>query len=218
MRSSPSTAPSLPTFCDAPLRTPATQTVHPIFHATHTLHPMFHASTRRWSACASPRTAPSLTALHALLHAPTHPWPYIQSSPQVERVRFSKDGSQLQLTAVDGRRALVVLPNDPELVDILARNGVDISGAWQSAFCVDCQPLPCSSAWVLEPFCTHRPPCSAPLNRSAHPPPGLTLTLSVQCPRASSRATLWRCWATCCSPSSPLPACSCSSAVPATAR
>jgi cell division protease FtsH len=46
----------------------------------------------------------------------------------VERVRFSKDGTQLQLTAVDGRRALVVLPNDPELVDILARNGVDISG------------------------------------------------------------------------------------------
>ena len=33
----------------------------------------------------------------------------------------------MQLTAVDGRRALVVLPNDPELVDILARNGVDIS-------------------------------------------------------------------------------------------
>lgn len=33
----------------------------------------------------------------------------------------------MQLTAVDGRRALVVLPNDPELVDILAKNGVDIS-------------------------------------------------------------------------------------------
>lgn len=46
---------------------------------------------------------------------------------KVERVRFSKDGSQLQLTAVDGRRALVVLPNDPELVDILAKNSVDIS-------------------------------------------------------------------------------------------
>jgi len=46
---------------------------------------------------------------------------------KVERVRFSKDGSQLQLTAVDGRRANVVLPNDPELVDILASNGVDIS-------------------------------------------------------------------------------------------
>lgn len=46
---------------------------------------------------------------------------------KVERVRFSKDGSQLQLTAVDGRRALVILPNDPDLVDILAKNGVDIS-------------------------------------------------------------------------------------------
>lgn len=46
---------------------------------------------------------------------------------KVERVRFSKDGSQLQLTAVDSRRATVVLPNDPYLVDILARNGVDIS-------------------------------------------------------------------------------------------
>lgn len=46
---------------------------------------------------------------------------------KVERVRFSKDGSQLQLTAVDGRRAAVTLPNDPELVDILAKNGVDIS-------------------------------------------------------------------------------------------
>ena len=46
---------------------------------------------------------------------------------KVERVRFSKDGSQLQLTAVDGRRASVTLPNDPELVDILAKNGVDIS-------------------------------------------------------------------------------------------
>eukprot|EP00191_Tetraselmis_sp_GSL018_P016922 CAMPEP_0177592656 /NCGR_PEP_ID=MMETSP0419_2-20121207/8681_1 /TAXON_ID=582737 /ORGANISM="Tetraselmis sp., Strain GSL018" /LENGTH=705 /DNA_ID=CAMNT_0019083547 /DNA_START=94 /DNA_END=2211 /DNA_ORIENTATION=+ len=46
---------------------------------------------------------------------------------RVERVRFSKDGSQLQLTAVDGRRAQVVLPNDPELVDTLAKNGVDIS-------------------------------------------------------------------------------------------
>lgn len=48
-------------------------------------------------------------------------------SGKVERVRFSKDGSQLQLTAVDGRRAAVTLPNDPDLVDTLARNGVDIS-------------------------------------------------------------------------------------------
>ena len=33
----------------------------------------------------------------------------------------------VQLTAVDGRRALVILPNDPDLVDILASNNVDIS-------------------------------------------------------------------------------------------
>eukprot|EP00210_Caulerpa_lentillifera_P001405 g1350.t1 len=48
---------------------------------------------------------------------------------KIERVRFAKDGSQLQLTAIDGRRALVTLPNDPELVDTLAKNGVDISVA-----------------------------------------------------------------------------------------
>ena len=60
---------------------------------------------------------------------------------KVERVRFSKDGTQLQLTAVDGRRALVVLPNDPELVDILAKNGVDISvseGAQQVCWLCGC--------------------------------------------------------------------------------
>jgi len=46
---------------------------------------------------------------------------------KVERVRFAKDGTQLQLTATDGRRAMVILPNDSDLVDILAKNGVDIS-------------------------------------------------------------------------------------------
>ncbi|CAD6338213.1 unnamed protein product [Miscanthus lutarioriparius] len=46
---------------------------------------------------------------------------------KVERVRFTKDGGLLQLTAVDGRRATVVVPNDPDLIDILATNGVDIS-------------------------------------------------------------------------------------------
>ncbi|KAH7669145.1 Peptidase FtsH protein [Dioscorea alata] len=48
---------------------------------------------------------------------------------KVERVRFSKDGGVLQLTAVDGRRASVIVPNDPDLIDILAMNGVDISVA-----------------------------------------------------------------------------------------
>lgn len=46
---------------------------------------------------------------------------------KVERVRFAKDGTSLQLTAIDGKRANVTLPNDPDLVDILAMNGVDIS-------------------------------------------------------------------------------------------
>ena len=46
---------------------------------------------------------------------------------KIERVRFSKDGAALQLTASDGRRAIVILPNDPDLVDVLAKNGVDIS-------------------------------------------------------------------------------------------
>ncbi len=40
---------------------------------------------------------------------------------KVERVRFAKDGTQLQLTAIDGRRAAVVIPADPLLVDLLAK-------------------------------------------------------------------------------------------------
>ncbi|RLM86999.1 hypothetical protein C2845_PM04G06770 [Panicum miliaceum] len=40
---------------------------------------------------------------------------------------MSKDGGLLQLTAVDGRRATVVVPNKLDLIDILATNNVDIS-------------------------------------------------------------------------------------------
>jgi cell division protease FtsH len=80
----------------------------------------------------APLTAPDVkTSVSSGLPEGTQ-WRYSEflnsvENGKVERVRFSKDGSQLQLTAVDGRRASVVLPNDPELVDILARNGVDIS-------------------------------------------------------------------------------------------
>jgi len=79
------------------------------------------------SSLSAPATAASTSSLPE-----GNQWRYSEfvravQSGQVERVRFSKDGSQLQLTAVDGRRANVVLPNDPELVDILAKNGVDIS-------------------------------------------------------------------------------------------
>jgi len=46
----------------------------------------------------------------------------------VERVHFSKDGGLLQLTAVDVRRTtVVVVPNDLDLINVLATNGVDIS-------------------------------------------------------------------------------------------
>jgi hypothetical protein len=37
-----------------------------------------------------------------------------------EPVRFSKDGDLLQLAAVDGCHTTVVVPNDPDLIDILA--------------------------------------------------------------------------------------------------
>ena len=95
---------------------------------------------------------------------------------QVERVRFSKDGSQLQLTAVDGRRALVVLPNDPELVDILARNGVDISGEL-----VANAPFPAS-------FCLAACSCTAALAGA-----GITwcMVAGDACELASMPAWLW---------------------------
>jgi cell division protease FtsH len=82
---------------------------------------------------ASPGAAPSVYAGGEGYQLPEgSQWRYSEfidavQRGKVERVRFSKDGTQLQLTAVDGRRAVVVLPNDPELVDILAKNGVDIS-------------------------------------------------------------------------------------------
>lgn len=81
-------------------------------------------------ASSAPLAAPEVRAEYTLPEG--NQWRYSEfinavEAGKVERVRFSKDGSQLQLTAVDGRRATVVLPNDPDLVDILAKNGVDIS-------------------------------------------------------------------------------------------
>ncbi|CAD7699535.1 unnamed protein product [Ostreobium quekettii] len=86
------------------------------------------------------RTAGSLRTFEAPSPGPDYKlpegnqWRYSEfvgavQAGKVERVRFSKDGTALQATAVDGRRATVVLPNDPDLVDILAKNGVDISVA-----------------------------------------------------------------------------------------
>jgi cell division protease FtsH len=78
----------------------------------------------------APLVAPDIKTEYVLPETPQ--WRYSEfisavENGKVERVRFSKDGTQLQLTAVNGRRATVVLPNDSELVDILAKNGVDIS-------------------------------------------------------------------------------------------
>jgi cell division protease FtsH len=59
-------------------------------------------------------------------------WKYSQfiqeiENQQVERVNLSADRSKAIATARDGNRYLVNLPNDPQLIDILANNGVDIA-------------------------------------------------------------------------------------------
>jgi cell division protease FtsH len=64
-------------------------------------------------------------------------WKYSQfidevQTNKVERVNLSADRSQAIATARDGQRYLVNLPNDPELIDILSENKVDISVLPQS--------------------------------------------------------------------------------------
>lgn len=64
-------------------------------------------------------------------------WKYSQfidevQTNRVERVQLSADRSQAIATARDGQRFLVNLPNDPQLVDILSDNQVDISVVPQS--------------------------------------------------------------------------------------
>jgi cell division protease FtsH len=59
-------------------------------------------------------------------------WKYSQfiqevESQKVERVNLSADRSKAIATARDGNRYLINLPNDPQLIDILADNKVDIS-------------------------------------------------------------------------------------------
>lgn len=59
-------------------------------------------------------------------------WKYSQfinevQQNQVERVNLSGDRSKAIATAKDGERYLINLPDDPQLIDILAENKVDIS-------------------------------------------------------------------------------------------
>ncbi|ATS18841.1 cell division protein FtsH [Parathermosynechococcus lividus PCC 6715] len=64
-------------------------------------------------------------------------WAYSQliqevENKQVSKISISPDRAQAQAITQDGTRVLVNLPNDPELLDILARNNVDISVLPQS--------------------------------------------------------------------------------------
>jgi cell division protease FtsH len=51
---------------------------------------------------------------------------------RVERVSLSSDRTRALVTPLDGEKKVVNLPNDPELIDILAKNNVDIAVLPQS--------------------------------------------------------------------------------------
>ncbi len=51
---------------------------------------------------------------------------------KVERVSVSADRTKAQVTAEDGTKVMVNLPNDPDLINILSQNNVDISVMPQS--------------------------------------------------------------------------------------
>ena len=70
---------------------------------------------------------PALLCAHSLRGPLTSLARACPPPPPCPAALLPQDGSSLQLTAIDGRRAAVTLPNDPELVDIRARAGVDIS-------------------------------------------------------------------------------------------
>jgi len=85
------------------------------------------------------------TALFDQQPQPTQTWPYSQlidevESQRVERVNLSADRTRALVTAENGDKILVNLPNDPDLLNILTNNNVDISvlppsddGAWVRA-------------------------------------------------------------------------------------
>jgi cell division protease FtsH len=64
-------------------------------------------------------------------------WKYSQFIQEVEgkrvdKINISSDRSKALVTAQDGNKVLVNLPNDPELINILTKNNVDISVLPQS--------------------------------------------------------------------------------------
>ncbi len=59
-------------------------------------------------------------------------WKYSQfiqevESKRVDKINISSDRSKALVTAQDGNKVIVNLPNDPELINILTKNNVDIS-------------------------------------------------------------------------------------------
>ena len=64
-------------------------------------------------------------------------WKYSQFIQEVEgnrvdKINISSDRSKALVTAQDGNKVIVNLPNDPELINILTKNNVDISDLPQS--------------------------------------------------------------------------------------
>ncbi|MCU0547312.1 MAG: ATP-dependent zinc metalloprotease FtsH3 [Oscillatoriaceae cyanobacterium Prado104] len=64
-------------------------------------------------------------------------WKYSQfiqevENKRVDKINISSDRSKALVTAQDGSKVIVNLPNDPELIDILTKNNVDISVLPQS--------------------------------------------------------------------------------------
>ncbi|MEG3897768.1 MULTISPECIES: ATP-dependent zinc metalloprotease FtsH3 [unclassified Microcoleus] len=64
-------------------------------------------------------------------------WKYSQfiqevESKRVDKINISSDRSKALVTAQDGNKVIVNLPNDPELINILTKNNVDISVLPQS--------------------------------------------------------------------------------------
>ena len=72
------------------------------------------------------------TALFDQQPQPRETWRYSQlieevESQRVERVNLSADRTKALVTSENGEKILVNLPNDPDLLNILTRNNVDIS-------------------------------------------------------------------------------------------
>jgi hypothetical protein len=79
-----------------------------------------------------------------------------------EPVRFSKDGGLLQLAAVDGCHTTVVVPNDPDLIDILAMRSA-------CSLCPSLHTPPSSPSYAGRPHAPHPSTTTTTAARFASP-------------------------------------------------